>query len=87
MVIEKEVIVSRPDGLHARPAGELIKLMKAFQCTVEIQFDGKKVDAKSIIQLMGLVAKQGDKLYIVIKGDDAEAALSSLERFLNGTDE
>lgn len=83
-VIEKEIKVGRPDGIHARPASELIRRMKRYQSTIELQYAEKKVDAKSVLQLMTLAVKQGSVVTAVINGTDAEEALFELEQFLQG---
>lgn len=83
-VIEKEIKVSRPDGIHARPAGELMKRMQRFQSAVAIQYGEKKIDAKSVIQLMTLAVKQGSVVTALIDGSDAKEALLDLEQFLQG---
>lgn len=82
--IEKEITVGRPDGIHARPAGELMKRMQRFQSSVELRYGEKKIDAKSVIQLMTLAMKQGSVVTAVIDGTDAEEALLELEQFLQG---
>lgn len=82
MRIEKELIVHRADGLHARPAGEIAKTMKTFQSSVDIFYGGKKINAKSIVSLMTLVAKQGAVLQVTAEGEDAKEALAALERML-----
>lgn len=82
MKLEKELIVKRPDGLHARPAGELVKRMKSFQSDVRIYYKESVIDAKSIIQLMKLSVKQGASLKVVIEGADAEQAIASFEEYL-----
>jgi phosphotransferase system HPr (HPr) family protein len=81
-IIETEVIVMRPDGLHARPAGELIRRLQDFSSSVEIRFGDKKVNGKSIIQLMALAVKQGEVLTVTITGEDAPEALQAIEEFL-----
>ncbi|MGD8190207.1 HPr family phosphocarrier protein [Brevibacillus ginsengisoli] len=82
MRIEKELIVKRPDGIHARPASEIVKRMKGFESSVEVKYNSRIINAKSIIQLMSLAVKQGEALTVVIDGADAEEALSSLEEIL-----
>ena len=49
--------VTDPQGLHARPAGELVKLAKEFSCNVTISKDGKSGDCKKIFNIMGLGVK------------------------------
>lgn len=83
-VIIKEIQVKRSDGIHARPAGELMKRMQRYQAQVEITYGDKKIDAKSVIQLMSLAIKQGSVVTVRIKGVDGEAALAELETFLQG---
>ncbi|HZG17029.1 MAG TPA: HPr family phosphocarrier protein [Candidatus Bathyarchaeia archaeon] len=86
MRIEKEIIIHRADGLHARPAGEIAKAMRAFQSSVEIEYGEKTINAKSIVSLMTLVAKQGALLRVIIDGRDAQEALESLELMLRDSD-
>ena len=47
-------------GIHARPAGELVKAAAAYPCKVTISKDGKEVDAKRILGVMGLGVKCGE---------------------------
>ena len=47
-------------GIHARPAGELVKAAKGFSSEIKIKKGGMSVDAKKIFGIMGLGAKQGD---------------------------
>lgn len=86
MRIEKELIVGRPDGIHARPASEIVKRMKTFESSVEVVYNSRTINAKSIIQLMSLAVKQGEALTVVLDGTDAEEALSSLEEILNANE-
>lgn len=83
-VVEKEIKVGRPDGIHARPAAELMKRMRKYQSTVELHYGEKKINAKSILQVMTLALKQGNVVTAMINGDDAEEALHELELFLQG---
>ncbi|WP_027417218.1 HPr family phosphocarrier protein [Aneurinibacillus terranovensis] len=84
MVIEKELVVGREDGIHARPASELITKIKDFESSIEFQYGVKKINAKSILQLMGLAVQQGTVLKTIINGEDAEEALIFIEKFLQG---
>ena len=40
--------VTDPQGIHARPAGELVKLVKGFESTISIEKEGKKVDCRKL---------------------------------------
>ncbi|MFD2212490.1 HPr family phosphocarrier protein [Metabacillus endolithicus] len=84
-MIEKEIEIKIENGLHARPSAELIKLMNTFKSTVYFNINTKKVNAKSILNLMGVSIKKNQSILVIIDGDDEEEALLALEAFL--TDE
>lgn len=69
-------------GIHARPAGELVKLVKTFKSAVIFGCNGKKADAKRLIAVMRLGAKQGHKLSVAVYGADEADAASKIEYFL-----
>ena len=69
-------------GIHARPAGELVKVVKSFACEVKIGKGGNMVDARKIFGIMGLGAKQGDKLEFSFNGEDEEKAFEAVSRFM-----
>ncbi len=71
-----------PQGMHARPAGLFVKQAAAFPCDVNIEKDGKKVNAKGILGVMSLGAKQGHELHVICEGDQEEEAAAALEAFL-----
>ncbi|WP_319520528.1 phosphoenolpyruvate--protein phosphotransferase [uncultured Martelella sp.] len=65
-------------GLHARPAAMLANAAKAHKGAVTISCNGKTVNAKSVVALMGLGTHFGDNLAIHIEGDGAEATGDTL---------
>ncbi len=75
--------ITDPEGIHARPAGELVKKAKEFTAAVFIVKDGKKADAKKLFGLMGLGVKQGMEITVQAEGEDEEAAAAALEAFLH----
>lgn len=70
-------------GIHARPAGELVKTAKKFASEIQIGKDGKMVDAKKIFGIMGLAAKKGDTVEFAIRGEDEELACAEMEAFMD----
>lgn len=76
-------VITDAEGIHARPAGELVKLAKEYNCAVSVSKDGKKVDAKKLFGLMGLGVKQGMEITVQTEGDDEEAASAALDKFLH----
>ena len=56
---EFKYTITDPEGIHARPAGELVKVCKEFACKITLTKDGKTADCKKIFGLMGLAVKKG----------------------------
>lgn len=70
-------------GIHARPAGALVKLAAGFASKVTIAKDGREVDAKRIMGVMSLGAKQGSVVTMKADGADEDTAIAQLEEFMN----
>lgn len=67
------------DGLHARPAAVFVQEANKFDSEIEIEFQGMKVNGKSIIGIMSLGAFYGEDITIVARGRDEEDAVKALE--------
>lgn len=74
--------ITNPLGIHARPAGFLVKQISSYKSKIVIEKDGKEVDAKRIIALMSLGVKQGDNITLTFDGEDEEAASIATDKFL-----
>lgn len=79
---EFKYVITDELGLHARPAGLLVKEAKQFACAVKIGTDAKTVDAKGIMGVMTLGAKKGCEVTVTCDGADEDAAVAALEAFL-----
>lgn len=79
---QKKVIISNPSGLHARPAALLVKEAGKFTSKVQLVKEGKEVDAKSLLGVMSLAAKQNDEIIVQAEGEDAEEAVNHLAQFI-----
>jgi phosphocarrier protein len=76
---EAVVTLKNPSGLHARPASQFVQTAGKFKgTTVRVAANGKEIDAKSILAIMGLGARQGTELTLKAEGPDAEAAVAAL---------
>ena len=69
-------------GLHARPAGLLVKLAAKHKCAVTISKGEKKADLKKIFAVMGLGVKCGDTIGIMCDGEEEEQAISAIAALL-----
>lgn len=75
-------VITDNEGIHARPAGELVKLAKGFTCEIKLVKDGKAADCKKIFGLMGLGVKKGHEVTMTFNGDDEEAAFEAVQKFM-----
>lgn len=74
------------DGIHARPAGVLIKAAKAFKSKITIESQGKKADLKGgIFALMGLGIRCGWDVTVTIEGEDENIAVVNLKEVFEKT--
>lgn len=77
-MIEQDVTIVNPLGMHARPAAKVVRLAATFQSHVEMEHDGQTVNAKSIMGVMTLAAECGAQVRIRVDGPDEGAAMASL---------
>lgn len=78
-MISKEFTVTGETGLHARPATQLVQVASRFSSDVELEYQNKKVNVKSIMGVMSLGIAQGGKFTIIIDGHDEEEAMKNIE--------
>ena len=80
--IEQTVKITNRTGLHARPASELVKKAGNFDSKIEIIFEGKEVNAKSIMGVMSLGVTRDNEIILKADGEDASDALQELVNFI-----
>ena len=81
-ITSEAIVIPNPTGLHARPAAVLANLAKKFKADVRIQKGDQQANAKSVVAIMGLEIGHGDKVTLIAKGDDADAAVETLTPLL-----
>lgn len=79
---EFKYVITDNEGIHARPAGELIKAAKQFDCGIKLQANGKTGDCKKIFAVMALGVKKGQEVTITFEGSDEDAACEAIGRFM-----
>ena len=77
-MVERTVQIVNRNGLHARPAAEIVKTSSGFQSEITLVKDGMEVNGKSIMGVMMLAAECGSTLVLRADGADAEAAIEAL---------
>lgn len=76
--------VNHPEGLHARPAAEFVKLANRFKSAVVVHLNGREANGKSIMSVMKLGANAGARIDLDVQGEDADQAFEALQVFLTG---
>ncbi|MCK9493537.1 MAG: HPr family phosphocarrier protein [Acholeplasmataceae bacterium] len=80
--MKKNFVVTSEQGIHARPATELVMVANQFESEVMIESNDRSADMKSIMGLMSLGLYRGQKFSIVATGDDGADAVDKLEVLL-----
>jgi len=80
--LERQFVVAAELGLHARPAGEFVRMASGFESEIEVSRGDEWVSGTSVLSLLSLAAAQGTRLRIRAAGPDAERALEALGRLV-----
>ena len=75
-------IIGDPLGLHARPAGLLVKLAKTLDSDITLAKGDKSANATRLMALMNLGVTRGDVIRLTIEGGDEEASWEAVRSFL-----
>ena len=79
---ERSVQIVNRNGLHARPAAEIVKAASKFESDITIVRDDLEVNGKSIMGVMMLAAEFGSTVMLKASGPDAEQAVDTLSRLI-----
>jgi phosphocarrier protein HPr len=75
---ERNAQIVNKQGIHARPAAEIVKTASRYKSNITIVRDDLEVNAKSIMGVMMLAAEHGSYITIRANGDDADAAIDGI---------
>lgn len=75
-------VITDEVGIHARPAGALVKEAKNHASKITIAANNKSAEATKLMALMSLGVKKGTEITVTVEGEDEEAAAASVESFL-----
>ena len=76
-----EYVIKDELGIHARPAGMLVKEAKKYDSKIVLSQDGKKAEATKLIAIMGMAVKCGQTVAVEISGNDEEEAFEGMKSF------
>lgn len=77
--------IKDPIGIHARPAGLIVKKAKEFESAFTLTKDGRSADLRKLMALMSLGVRNGDTVTITVEGADEDTAAAAMEQFLAET--
>lgn len=87
-MVKNTFTVTDPLGLHARPACDLVKEASKWESEIVILYKDKKINAKSIFELLSCAIKKGQEINIIASGSDEKEAMDAIKRLWEaGADE
>jgi phosphocarrier protein len=79
---EFKYVITDEVGIHARPAGLLVKEAKKYTSEIIITKGDKSAKATALMKLMGMGVVKGDEVTITVEGEDEDAAAAAIEAFM-----
>ncbi len=76
----REIVVTNKLGVHARPAGMIVDITGKSSSDISLEYEGTKVNAKSILNVMMLAITPGSTVKFIASGEDEEQVLDQLEQ-------
>ncbi|MCB1827464.1 MAG: HPr family phosphocarrier protein [Coxiellaceae bacterium] len=81
-MLTKKITIKNKLGLHARASMKLINVAGRFNCNITIKHDNKIVDAKDIMNVMGLAASKGTEIELITDGSDEKEAMNAVAELI-----
>ncbi len=85
-MVTKKMTIKIPTGLEARPVALLVQVASQYESSIYIECEEKKVNAKSIMGMMSLGLAAGEEVTVSANGEDEEAAIENIEKYLNSNE-
>lgn len=82
-MLKKTITIGLSSGLEARPVAMLVQIASQFDSQIYVENNNARVNAKSIMGMMTLGLDSGEEIMLSANGEDEEAAMSSIERYLS----
>lgn len=76
-----EYVIKDEVGIHARPAGVLVKEAKKYESKITISCDGKSAEATKLMAVMGLGVKCGQTVEVTVEGSDEDTVVEEVKAF------
>ncbi|SET66593.1 phosphocarrier protein [Natronincola peptidivorans] len=86
-MLEKRIKIKNETGLNARPASLLVKEATKYKAESFIIKDGNEYNCKSIMNIMSMLARQGEEILLKVEGSDEEKAFKGLTDLIENLSE
>jgi phosphocarrier protein HPr len=80
-MITKDYIITSAQGMHARPATQLVKLVKGFKSVTSLKKGDKTVKLNSLLNILSLTIKGGETISVTMDGEDEVSAAVAIDEF------
>ena len=74
----RQIVITNASGLHARPATFFIQKANCYKCSIWVEKDDRKVNAKSLLGVLSLGIAKGMTITLIADGQDENAAVAGL---------
>ncbi len=81
--MEKQIVVKSTVGLHASLAAKIVQAASKYSVDINLHYNNKTIDVKSILGLMSLAIPSGENVVIEATGEQAEAAIADIASILS----
>lgn len=82
-MLSEKMKIMIPTGLEARPVALLVQVASQYSSNIYVQYEEKRVNAKSIMGMMSLGLSAGEEVTVTANGNDEEEAMKHIERYLS----
>ena len=82
-MIAKDYLITAAEGLHARPATNLIRLAKKYKSVTNLKKGDKTIKLNSMLNLLSMALKGGDTITIMVEGEDETEAAAAIDHFFS----
>lgn len=83
-MLKQTMTIQLVNGFEARPVAVLVQLASQFDCSVYLETEGKRVNAKSIMGMMSLGLDMGVNVQVEADGSDEQEAINKISYYLSG---
>jgi phosphocarrier protein HPr len=82
-MIIRDYVITAAEGMHARPATNLVKLTKNYSSFISIKKGDRTVKLSSLLNILSLGIKGGETISIIIDGEDEASAITAIDAFFH----